>query len=822
MAHGFGMNQTSTTPGDSLARMLLTFVGELSLLLTPVVLGAWLPLHLGTVAALALLGLQGLAMRLGRARWATRISFSITCVLVGSALRVAFSANGLWGVLLGPGWLLLALSLLSAAEQFLGIKAPAPVATESLPAGTSAWAGADLLHTPGGESIRQFNWGEICMGGPAYADYLFPDGVLLQGLGSSCRFSRDGRLFAAPIPSRGRWSLALLDRDQRRCYLLAHPDQPWELDDLDGDVVHGRHSPLVSNAKVAISLRDLMSEAQAIDLLPLRDLWLLPGRWQDSLDDAERRWCSLAGHEFCAKLALPASLRELDQPLRPLYQPRHELTLDGKPNGLVIDLDELPIVSADGQWLACLGKRDGQHGCWVLRNGDDWRRLPETLPPEAEWPGLCSHGLESLEDDHVWQELRASLPQPDQGEFGAALHCYMSDGETWLGHDVRGRLIVGTLRCNRMWLGRAIGGDGGIRLRSLPTATGLAAEFVPQPLKGSYVVRIGNWQLPGTWQLEHRVSDCGRYLALLPACSADALAESVLVVDVSHRQFFRGPAMLVERIFDFQAGVLTLVTLSGLCSSDFCPHPLQRWQHPPPPADRAALELRERGPAGACHELRRLGLGSAGLRPLPTTRLALQPQAANADGDFILPSPDGNDALWLGGTRTEFADSWLRERTARQDGVLLTASGLALSGVTPSCCWSADGRLLALTHLVQRSDGDNDSQEHRRQWRLWLLDCTARVVYRSRLDLGYMPNFEGFTGGRLSVRVLAEDWDCPDAPSELLSFDVSTLLAGAGVPLVLRDGLWRLADDAHPERLQWAQTADPLAGWIKADGSIWQ
>lgn len=166
--------------------------------------------------------LMGVAARLG---WLS-IGRGCARLMIGAVFGLGFSLGRAlpewWGILVAIVSIIGGLAGVSAWERRLGL------VLVSLK-GASAWGGNEPQLTPEGEPIRVFNHGEIAMGGPTYCDYLFPDGVLLQGLGSSAVFSSDGRYFAAPVPSRQAWGLVVLDRQQRQLYRCADSGL-WELD----------------------------------------------------------------------------------------------------------------------------------------------------------------------------------------------------------------------------------------------------------------------------------------------------------------------------------------------------------------------------------------------------------------------------------------------------------------------------------------------------------------------------------------------------------------------------------------------------------------
>lgn len=800
---------------QSLPGLLLDLLWSLLRLLLPILLLAILPPLPGLALITLLVLLMGLSAWAGFERIGQGLSLLLTAAVIGFAFSVARWMATDWGILVCGLLILCGLALVATYEQRLGlVKLKRPPSDAAPTPGGSAWGGAEVSQTPEGQPIRVFNHGEICMGGPTYCDYLFPDGVLLEGLGSSSRFSTDGRYFAAPVPSRNQWWLAIFDRHTRCLYRCADEGSLWEIDGFSDESINGRHSPLVHNGGVRLSLAQLLEQAEPVDLQAVQDLWLTPD-WLADMPATLLDWpSSPAGHSLQGHLALPAALRELDDPLAPIRYPRYQLLLDGAPSGLLIDPDNPPLWRADGLALVCqtLGERAGD---WYWQASAGWRQL--AAPTLLEETRLSiSHGqFVALDAEHAWLLAELDLPQPSSGEYGQMLHSIHSDTETSLGHDRYGQIRVGAIARTRLRIGIPLDGQAQPLLAGAALVGGGALSFVlasDNDAGQAYHCQIGDWQLPGHWQLEHRRSDCGRYLALLPACASTALAERVVVADSRERRLLNSEPLLVERLYDFQHGRLEVVALAGLCSADFISHPLRRFDLPALPAATAAHCLQQVPAYGACHVLRRFTLGAAQLLPEPTHRLVEVSQAANADGDFILPAPHGQDAAWLCGSETEYADSWLRVQEGRQDGYLLTASGCALSGVTPSFCWSDDGRYLALTRLRQWNDPANDDPEHQRQWQLWLLDSHRRTLRCQPGSIGLMPRFEGCRAGVWDLRLYQQAWARPEDSGRRRRLPLGDLLALPEQALERRGDRWHLPTE-HLDAALWdsleAQTLSP-------------
>ncbi len=823
---------TSEAPAESLGYLLLMLGWQLLVLLVPIFVVAILPLAWGLAGEAALLLVQILCVRLGWLKLAGHLSRLLTACVIGTGFAIGRSFASDWALLGAIVWIVLALAGVGSLENRLGLKREEKseegdrVLTSETDeqavgrTGGSAWGGDEPNRTPEGGIIRMLGGGEIAMGGPVYGDYLFPDGVLLEGIGSSCRFSPDGRYFIATLPSRSSWGMLLLDRQARRVYRCQADVPLWEIDDFDATHIRGRHSPLVHNGGVRLSLQQILDQAEAVDLVPIADLWLLPD-WQESIEKTRKQWpAGPGGQTLEGRLALPESLARLEDPLRPLRYPDYELWLEGQATGLLLDEEEQPRWRADGRALACRAKALAQPGeraaYWLWQAASGWQRLPDPKLIEQQRLSIYLGAVQALEEEQVWVEAELGSPLPNRGEYGEALSDYLSATETKRGHDAYGRIIPGETPLTRFELALTLG-QATPAVRSLAMAGGARLQFSPQAERGqgqvAYRLQLGDWTLPGEWQLEHRVSSCGRYVALLPACDGEALAEQVVVADSRERRLLASPDLLVERLRDFHDGCVEVVCLAGLFSSQFTPEPLRHFDQPAPPAHRAATCYRERGYGGVCHELRRFRLGEQGLEAVPDWRLAEQPQAANADGDFILPAPHGRDAAWLRGAETEYPDNWLREQCARQLGYLLTASGCALYGVTPSLCWSDDGRYLALTRLLQWDSPDNDDPDHARQWQLWLLDVEQRTLRRRPGSLGHMPRFEAFTGDSLSVRVFGQDWDDPADRGRRIRLKLDELLALPAEALEKRGWRWHLAGEQQPKAHWQSFDAQALEPW---------
>lgn len=413
---------SSEAPAESLGYLLLMLGWQLLVLLVPIFVVAILPLAWGLAGEVVLLLVQLLCVRLGWLRLAGHLSRLLTACVIGTGFAIGRSFASDWALLGAIVWIVLALAGVGSLENRLGLKREEKseegdrVLTSETDeqgagrTGGSAWGGDEPNRTPEGGIIRMLGGGEIAMGGPVYGDYLFPDGVLLEGIGSSCRFSPDGRYFIATLPSRSSWGLLLLDRQARGVYRCQADVPLWEIDDFDATHIRGRHSPLVHNGGVRLSLQQILDQAEAVDLVPIADLWLLPD-WQESIEQTRKQWPKGPGGQTLeGRLALPESLACLDDPLQPLRYPDYELWLEGKATGLLLDEQEQPCWRADGQALACRARALAQPGegtsYWLWQAASGWQRLPELQLVEQQRLSIYFGAVQALEEGQVLSLIR--------------------------------------------------------------------------------------------------------------------------------------------------------------------------------------------------------------------------------------------------------------------------------------------------------------------------------------------------------------------------------------------------------------------------------
>ena len=791
----------------SLPRLLLDLLWQLAVLIVPIVLFATAPPLLTAGVAALLVALMSGAAKLGYKGAANALSRLLTAALIGLGFGLGRELPEYWNLAAAILTILFGLAGAATLERRLGLAKAKPEAVEGgEPSGISAWGNGVIAFTPEGEPIHTFNWGEIAMGGPAYCDYLLPDGVVLEGLGSSALFSRDGRYFAAPVPSRDVWSLAIFDRQLRRLYQCPQCTEFWELDEFSETEIRGRHSPLVSNQSYKIGLADLLRQAQSEDFIAIGDLWLAP-TWAQQLQTDRLEFAAPQGtHVLVGELNLADNLRSLDNPLTPLRYPSYRLLVDDQPSALLLHGGETPVWREDGQALVCRARPQGEeesswsNDCWLWQQDQGWRALAEPWPARADEPSLSWGAPCRLDTRQVWREAYFDFAETDRLGYGYSLQSIHSDTEILLGHDALGRAVPGEHRLTQLQLATALDGQGASELHLQPMQ-GQATPCLSwlrdsqDGARGAYACRIGEWQLQGEWCLDHRVSDCGRYLALLAFAEAPAVPHQVVIADMQTRSLLRlEQPLLVARFYDLRGKILSFAHICGRLGEDEISTPLRRFDRQAPSAASTAAFVAPVEGSRLYYQVAQVRIETDRLSLLPSWRLAEQAPAANAVGDFVLPAPDGCDAAWLFGAESSYQDNYLRERHPRQGGCLLTASGCAVADLAPAMIWSEDGRYLALTRHLDRFDARFGDSEHD-IWQLLLLDLTEKTLRNSRTPIGLMPHFEGFDSQGLRVRSFAYDYQVAEDGGETRLIALDELLALPAESLIVSAGLWLPAEE---------------------------
>ena len=346
-----------------------------------IVLATWtcakLPLQWGLVGWLSIALFEWLQSRFTvlRTGWFSLIRL---CWPFGLGIRTALDVPHLvLGVPAGIGVWALSVLALEAFERRIGLR-PRTVESEPLrhrpdppshavqdgPRGGSAWGGDTPAQTPEGEPVRVIGAEEIAMGGPVICDFLLPDGTVLLHGGASARFSRDGRYFVSPKPSRGAWELYVFDRRERVLY-HCRESRFWELDEVSETDVKGRVSPLTHDQTSVVPLAELIGNGKPERFAAVRDLWL-----PESFIEEIAKWHA---HEELppgpaespvveCRHWLPESLRALDDPLALLRRPQGDVFVDGVATGLKVFSRTLTIDwCGGGRTFICTAMAAGDY-----------------------------------------------------------------------------------------------------------------------------------------------------------------------------------------------------------------------------------------------------------------------------------------------------------------------------------------------------------------------------------------------------------------------------------------------------------------------------
>lgn len=533
----------------SLPRLFLELFFELGWIALIIVIPVFAPLALGLSGWMAYLPIAWLTNRIrgGVPYRLQQFNFFWT---LGLAIGIGRAIPTFWiafcaGVLVIFGGIL----LISHLEKRLGLNLEKQVASESdndlmpLPTpysarGASAWGGGEPRLTPEGEPVRLLGESEIAMGGPVVCDYLLPDGSVIFNGNPSAQFSSDGRYFVSPAPSRNEWSLLIYDRKQR---VLHHcgVSQFWELDHVSSTEVIGRVSPLTSDAPYRANIDELIAGANRVDtFVGIQDLWLPDSYWQYLQPDHQNRTLPSPPQAPTLELrtCLPERLMDLGDPLEPLRNPLGELILDGQATGLMLmQPDPSLVFSRDGQTFVCAASRDDVSGFWLWQRSSGWRLMSNTWQPKEREPLCSSPNFIGLETEHL--RLRMNWAQPcleyrDHGPITSYTHGQI---ELVTGHTSRGKPKHGYAEMPEVDLLLPLN-DAPLLLQSAPLKNGdrLTWEALRTSREGdlrAYQCSIGDWQLPGEWALDHRVSDCGHFIALIAFAEAPAVLHRVAIAE---------------------------------------------------------------------------------------------------------------------------------------------------------------------------------------------------------------------------------------------------------------------------------------------------
>lgn len=393
----------------------------------------------------------------------------------------------------------------------------------------------------------------------------------------------------------------------------------------------------------------------------------------------------------------------------------YRLWLDEQPTGLLLEAGAPVLWRDDGQALVCQARAESQSVAqsttWLWHAPSAWQ------PLDAPWQSLDDEPLlewgapSRLEEARLVYEALLK-PRAEPCEAQSLSLCVELQGEQ--------------------------AGSVTLQLAAMQGGARPCLHLQRKSRDGrrhAFSCSIGAWQLPGLWCLDQRISDCGRYLALIAFAEAPAVPYQLVVADVLARRLLRlEAALLIAKLETFEDGVLSVQQIVGRQASSIGTGPLPQLEALPPEAEQADAFVAR----GRLHyQTVRVAVEPWSLHVLPNWRLQVGPVLAQVQGDYVLPAPDGQDAAWLFGL-DEGAEA------APGGACVLTASGCAVADLAPSMIWSADGRYLALSRRVFSEEGV--------RWHLLLLDTQEHTLRQSSQALGGLPCLEAFDAAGLHVR----------------------------------------------------------------------
>uniref|UniRef100_UPI00333F898F hypothetical protein n=1 Tax=Castellaniella defragrans TaxID=75697 RepID=UPI00333F898F len=436
--------------------------------------------------------------------------------------------------------------------------------------------------TPEGVPFRVVGSGELAMGGPHFHTILFPDGVLLEGVGYDARFSRDGRYFAAQRPERGGDGLLVLDRQERRIYHARNHADFWRLDEF-ASAPPGACNAGEQPVGPSPGFRDFLARAQVESLAPIVDLWVEPQvlHAHEKVTAAYEYPSPDGRRKLVARRVIPRSPRHLGNPCGFVYAPDYALSLDGEAAGLLLNEPETVAWQSDSLALVCRARAasrarkaekdaDGPHGFWLWEHGKGWRALPEVWRHTPGEPSLNTDRKAALVAHELW--LNAEMPNPELrgGSQGYFISFSYSATERTVGHHEDGQAQSAARPCRPVRLILPLdsrGGRGTVRVESAGLNDSSRAVFTWDHDNlaglGGWHCRIGDWALPGLWLLDHCVVDSGAHIVLCPFAEKAHTAGSFVVAAPATRDLFTGPELLIRCLQDFCQDTVSVIEIAG-------------------------------------------------------------------------------------------------------------------------------------------------------------------------------------------------------------------------------------------------------------------
>lgn len=532
--------------------------------------------------------------------------------------------------------------------------------------------------------------------------------------------------------------------------------------------------------------------------LPSTDRWSMqPGSHTHGVAAAEAQafheQTGLGGLAANGQLAFPApagthALHGEPVPVESALPSCYSLWLDNAPTGLILEAGWPVVWREDGKALlcrACPESQIGSYAYWLWQVDSGWSLVADP------WQGLSAEPLldfghpSRLDTQGVWRTATLRPVMTEHADYGYSL--------------VESRELADAVSIR---LCTSLSGKGRqattFYLEPMQNQTEPCMTWLRDSADGRYgafTCRIGSWLLEGEWCLDHRVSECGRYLALIQFAEAPLVPHRLVIADVLAKRLMLLEEVLVSpRLLAFREGRIELVRVLGRLSETKSSTPLLRFDEGVPKVDQTERFVSSRLTGRLYYERAQIAVDSYSVRLLPRWRLATN--SVSAGDNFVLPAPSGRDAAWMFGAG-HASDEPFPSHTG---ACLLTASGCALAGLAPPMAWSEDGRYLALTRLRRTGESSSEAQDC---WSLLLLDVEERTLRQTNSQFEVAPCLDAFDCNGLHIRLME---------------DVSVLslqdLLSSSMQMLIRSGLFWFTADEISNAASWGHVdAGHLAYW---------
>ncbi|MBF6632365.1 MAG: hypothetical protein ITG01_14645 [Comamonas sp.] len=666
--------------------------------------------------------------------------------------------------------------------------------------------------------------GERGKGGPVFGDVLCSDGVYLPKVWESdFHTSFDGRWirtgsYGASVPR-------LLDRKSRRSWTLSVSeastvdDLHWRLPRWNGEAQGGNGVAQEAQAVFADAEFDawLTKNIQAAPqaLVGICDLWIPADCLPENLELAPPAVAQPEGAavELSVQRHWPASLRNLPNPLEPLFTPYWQLVLQGEAHSWIIDGNTPVVWRGDGQAFACYGYpvvaggRSPQLrlGVWSLaQGGQQWsawmptdRKAWHVSPymPDPSASSVRQKAALQWDGETLLQRMEVDTPQLERLHDGRLLSATSASITSCVQHRLDGRPVIKPVPKLHFFWRRDVAQPSVWQAQSEPLGGHALQWTLVHEAKedigatAAYSLQWGDTPIPGLWELEHVLVQ-SRWAVLCawsePANKGGRPVPWIWDGKQLHVVEMPGPMVRMRPLADVARVEVLVMAGCGPESTSHTNTGSWRWPIQPVKVDNVAKEGWK-----PSYEIRQIAPDPSGRwRLLPRWREVSQVQHPCADGDYVWPQQAGTDALWWwGGLHLNNNNQW-DVNVPRTEGVTVTKSGAVLCATGPSACPhpSGDGWLV-LEWLARSHDEPN-------YWKLHWLRPAKREVRTLELR-AYLPLLQAWDAqqGILwmdSAEVVEEG----EAPKQHIIADINW----EGAPLEMlkqsAGGLWIRKQDA--------------------------